>query len=145
MARRRVTLIGLLLYQLEQEEQEEQEEQRLDMCERCGRVEDCDTCDRCGKYLCEDCWEDHLSSEDDTDEEEEGGATYMENTTRTPPMSEARLEEIRALVAEVEQARDRLTALGGPEWRARARTRPPLLDAVHELLAEVDRYRSIVG
>lgn len=97
MARRHVTLIDLLLYQLEQEEQMEEpavgDNQRLcdgtcdtcsldcfastrdskinsgfDMCERCGRIEDCDRCDRCRKYLCEDCWEDHLGSEDDTDE-----------------------------------------------------------------------------
>ncbi len=57
---------------------------------------------------------------------------------KTPPLDEARLEDIKALFSDTEQARERLHGLMGSPLRPRA----PMVEAVRDLLAEVDRLRA---
>lgn len=53
-------------------------------------------------------------------------------------MSEARLAEIKAMLAEIEEARERLTGIMGPRDRPRA----PVLIAAHDLLTDNEWLRA---
>ena len=63
--------------------------------------------------------------------------------TQDKPISEKRLAEIRAMLSEIEDARERLTGLrmGDTELRGE-RPRAPMLQACYDLLADVEWRRS---